>query len=482
MAAKLDEMMLHRVYQWYREKGPVDLPEPELDGNEPKSAFYGIFEGHRGTVTCNKTSNAAGLEIDGDAVPLIAGALAGFNTETLARIADTYNPNVSQFFKDFWLRSGDFDLGDGPADMTKVFMQCFSALEMVSEDAILQFYNHCSDKYLSYIVAMTHAESPALWPSSLISQYHAASMGPYSPPPREFSTQLHSISCSLKSIFNIPHDEFGPRFDLFLERSGMMLPAVTGKLIGEFTLWEDLLHLATTAEKDSVVDRLFNYCIDNPPEHLRRGIGEGFRSICADSSTEFSHAGHIFVHLAEKLPGTWLEPVLSSPSLMLNCIGSADPERIFERTPGAKEAFAPLFKDIETLAQRVYDEFMSRPTPAFQDIDAIRHLERVTEESKFRPNFSREQYITHLLKCIHRFPGSTDRSMKEVQDVKDQVYDLFKRALNLVHNGKPYDYSGFSGLKSHEVRILVEEGFEMRKLPRMNHRDRGRIVENDLGM
>lgn len=75
----------------------------------------------------------------------------------------------------------------------------------------------------------------------------------------------------------------------------MLMPEVTGKILGQFCMWEEFLDLTVKAQPDSVIDHLFKYCIENPPEHLRNGIEQGLRSICADSSS-LSHAVHIFVY------------------------------------------------------------------------------------------------------------------------------------------------------------------------------------------
>jgi hypothetical protein len=66
------------------------------------------------------------------------------------------------------------------------------------------------------------------------------------------------------------------------------------------------------------------------------------------------------------------------------------------------------------------------------------------------------------------------------------VDDLVLRGCNYVIDTLAkrfeFDYMAFSGLNSNSVRVLAEAGLDKRRLPRMNVRDRGHLVSQELGL
>lgn len=496
MALPRDIDLLNTIYNWHHRRGPAPIPRHNMLG-EPDDASKGFEKAYSNEhihvpmgyehdlKRYLEDDRLPMLFIEANALALVSAAMNEFSTQEIAQIAVHHMVSASDFITSF----NDLDeiLGRGYKPgirSTEVLRRCFSALERVSHDQILEFYEVQEEDENSLIMIMTAAKSPRLWPKTLISGYAKENEGRSGAPDRELSTILHSFIPKVVHESQLPHDSHGPRIDWFLDRSGMLLPAVTTKALGYFNLWEDLVHAASQKNCRPVIEQIMHYCLDNPPPALRPGIEHGLRGMTVASSLNITDGLGMHVYLQQNLKGTWLEPVLSSDVLKLNLLGSNDEVNAIAKLNGNFDEDDSLWEDQARLGERVFQEIAQTPIDhiGVAHFDAVGYLGRVVGPQDYSPSLAREKTLVHLLSGLKRVLGKEKLSTEEIDEVREFAIERCKTAVRLLGHNYEFDYEGFRGLSSIGVRVLAEAGLDLRKLPRMNNRDKGRVLENDLGM
>lgn len=496
MALPKDIGLLNAIYDWHQRRGPEPIPRHDIMGDSDNSSkdFRKAYSSEHIYVPMGYDHNLDKyseddrlpmLFIEANALALVSAAMNGFSTQEMAQIAVQHMVSASDFITSF----NDLDeiLGRGYKPgirSTEVLRRCVNALELVSHDAILDFYDHQEEDENSLIMVMTAAKSPRLWPKTLISRYAKENEGRGEAPERELSTVLHSFTPKVVHESQLPHDARGPRIDWFLDRSGMLLPAVTTKALGYFNPWEDLVHAASQKNCRPVIEQIMHFCLDNPPPALRPGIEHGLRGMTVASSENITDGLGIHVYLQQTLKGTWLEPVLSSDVLKLNLLGSNDGMNVIAKLNGNFDEDNSLWEDQARLGERVFQEICATPADRIgvAHFDAVGYLGRIVGPQDYSPALAREKTLVHLLSGLQRVLGKEQLSTEEIDEVREFAIERCKTAVRLLGHKYEFDYEGFRGLSSIGVRVLAEAGLDLRKLPRMNNRDKGRVLENDLGM
>jgi hypothetical protein len=420
--------------------------------------------------------------------PLISGCLAGFSKGELSTIAQGHGVCPKDFIWTFETTAEIILSMDGTSSLSgdEVFRRCFEGLELACPDQIRAMHDEPKASTPFYMMAITTAASPKLWPKTIISEYNAANNAVNEDSSVANHLKFHRSRRSIFSAINnenhLPRDESGPRYDWFLDRVGMLLPAVTNKSLGYFSFWEDLVILASKPG-DTHVHRLMDYCVDNPPLSLRPGILNGLRSMSM-RSTEDTDGMALLLFLKNKLTGTWLEPILQNDIFKMNLLAHVDPYSRNSKIAHYPDVIGSLGVDQEHLAERVFAEILEMPPEniSLAYFDAIGQSRAIKGDQVISQGFDREAFLSHLLKGAKCFLGYNRVKSKDLKEIRDIINYRCRQAFAMLSQDHQLDYGKFQDLHSEGIRFLVEQGFDRRRLPRMAPRDRGILLEDELGM
>lgn len=494
MAIPEDFGLLNEIYDWHKKNGPKQIPchglgysADEIKRFEKAYSREHIFAplGYTHDFERANSEGQAQLFIEANALALVSAALNGFSRGDMAEIARSHGVSASDFITTFDDLHEDLSIGyKGYIHTTEVLRKCVNALELVAHSQIEEFYSYQDEGENSLIMALTAAKSPKLWPKSFILDYANANDRLTPPPERELSTILHNFTDKLKFESQLPHDEKGPRIDWFLDRSGMLLPAVTTKALGYFNMWEDLVFAVSQRRCEPVLQKIMEYCLDNPPLALRPGIEHGLRGMTVASSEHITDGLSVHVYLHKNLKGTWLEQLVKSDVLQLNLLGSDDTIDVIAKLNPNSEENGSLWNDQDRLGERVFREILGTPAERIgvAHFDAVGYLERVIGPQDYSCDLPREKVLSHLLQGLSHLLGKEGLCTEEIDEVREFAVKNCKNAVRLLGAGYEFDYQAFRGVPSAGARVLAEAGLDLKKLPRMTNRDRGRVLENDLGM
>lgn len=465
------------ILAWHRQHGPATIPCKGLDYHQDvisnftqaydwKSVELPIRFVDYGYVIPDDDQHIA---ISANALPLISGCLSGFSTDDLVKIARGHGVWVKDFIESFSSNERVHRV-HATSEMTgdEVFRRCFAALAVTSPEEIRDIYAKLTHNDHYYMWAITTPDAPKLWPKTIIGEYLMAHEGKEVAGEDEISCENHSFIRSLDNDQQLPWDEAGPRYDWLLDRSGMLLPQVFKKSIANFSLWEDLVHQASE-NPGSTLHRVMDYCIDNPPHSLRPCIFNGLRSMGTLISGNMLNGGQLWAFLEENLPGTWLEPVLDSKVLKLNLNHQNSTSQEWRRD--------------QKITQSIFLEIMDIPPTemGFAQFHSISTREHVLTPQSFDDDFVREPFICHLLTGLQCFIADV-RLSEDTACMVNTVTQHCREAIGLLAVGHEFDYTQFKDLHSEGLKVLVDAGLDRRRLPRMNARDRGRLLEDELGM
>lgn len=494
MSIQEDLGLLNEIYDWHKHHGPKPIPRPGMGyPEEVLKRFAKAYSsehiyapmGYSYDLEKSGDGNAPLLFIEANALALVSAAMNEFSLKEMAGIAQSHAISASDFITTFDDLHEVLDRGykDGIRS-TEVLRKCVNALELVAHSQIEEFYSYQQEDENSLIMVMTAAKLPKLWPKSFITDYAKANNGIGKAPERELSTILHNCTDKVLHASQLPHDKNGPRIDWFLDRSGMLLPAVTTKALGFFNLWEDLVCAASQKNCEPVIQKIMEYCLDNPPLALRPGIEHGLRAMTVASSENITDGLGMHVYIQKNLKGTWLEPVMHSDVLKLNLLGSDGKVDVLARLSEGFEENDPLWEDQDRLVERVFMEILATPVERIgvAHFDAVGYLDRVIGPQDYSPDLPREKALTHLLQGLDHLLGKELLVTKEIDELREFAVKNCKNAVRLLGSNYEFDYQAFRGVPSAGVRVLSEAGLDLKRLPRMSNRDKGRVLENDLGM
>jgi hypothetical protein len=469
--------LLNSLLDWHRQHGAATIPCQGMDyPDDIINAFKRAYDGKSVDLAIRFVDTGNDIPkpdhyvgIAANALPLISGCLSGFSTEQLVNIARGHGIWVKDFLETFSTNEQILRVHE-TSEMTgdEVFRRCFAALAVTSPEEIRDVYDKLMYNDHYYMLAITTPDAPRLWPKTIMTQYLKAHEGKDVPEGEVISGENHSFIRSLHSDQQLPWDDNGPRYDWLLDRSGMLLPAVFKKSIANFSLWEELVYYASE-DQDSPLSHVMTYCIEEPPQSLRPGIFNGLRSMISLASGNISHGNRLFAFLEEKLAGTWLEPLLDSKILKLNLLGENSAQHAWR---GDQALIQSLFSEIKELAPSEM---------GFAHFHVLSVQEKPLVTQHFDEGFGRESFICHLLTGLQCFISDARFSEETLSMVGIATHNC-REAIKLLGVNHEFDYTQFRGLSSPGLRILIDAGLDIRRLPKMNPRDRGRLLEDELGM
>lgn len=489
-----------KLGDWFFEHPNDLLPKAGMSCSDDQILDYQIF------FDPTERMDLEGFDLQGNAsrdgyeapnvdlinLPLLVAIQSGIVGQQLVAIAEHHQVDVESLFStldEFIALHYDFVGHDGKyIDQSDLYVQCVKTISAAFPDELLKLIND-SDEFKNIHKASIHSENPIHWPVTRLVKImeHIEQGTVYEN--GVFDEGVFNFNDSLNQDYYLIKDSTGIRHDLFLERSGMLLGDVARKKIGNISLWENMLDISKD-EGHAGMAGLFRYCIDNPPEHLRPAIYRGLSGMALASSI-YLHDGHgLYKTLDTMVAGSWLEPLTQNLPMIISLMGTDNQftprnlaislqKRLFVENHGT-----PVKVQHKTLLEHCLQAILEVPVhemgvAQFQ-IYLLDCAELPTPE--FSEGFKPEPIIVHMLKGLEDFSvpevGSTIRG--EVIDefaVKGCTYVIQTLAKHF-----QLDYQAFTGLGSKSIRVLAEAGLDKRRLPRMNARDRGHLVSQELGL
>jgi hypothetical protein len=193
----------------------------------------------------------------------------------------------------------------------------------------------------------------------------------------------------------------------------------------------------------------------------------------------------LYKFLREIVDDTWLERLIDSPMLLINMVaeeGNID----LSNNPKSEELIRefPALINPETLLDRCLKEIMATaPEELGSSHFRIYLLEELNPPKQvLSPDLQPEQVIKHMLKGLESFSIDEKLEWLRTDDTRDSAVSGCNYVIKTLAGLCELDYTAFKGLGSSSVRVLVEAGLDKRKLPRMNGRDKGHLISEELGL
>lgn len=425
-------------------------------------------------------------------LPLIVAFQAGLRGKQLVEIAKHHRIDVYGLIDMLdAMRLKHYEMPNQFGDdipLSTLYIECVKVASEAFPDMltlVLRTQNSISGLNLYSI----HSENPEHWPVTRLTEHMKNMEQGTVAPDYRINTDCYNISSVQETDEHLPTDTSGIRYDLYLQRSGMLLPEVARKKIGNVTLWEDMLDVAM-ADDDQGMSGLFNYCIKHAPEHLRPAIYRGLAGMTLACSGYLTDGLGLFKYFKAKTAGTWLEPISHNPLFINSLLGDGHLltlNKIIVATNSAAEPKIPLQSSqaqLSTVLERFLTLIMNKPIDEIGSSEfQIAMLEKqALPEQVFSENFRAEQAILHMLKALESFTLPEKVGTLRHNDLDEAALNSCAYVARTLANHVELDYWAFAGLSSSSIRVLAEAGLDKRKLPRMNTKDRGILVSQELGL
>ena len=470
------------LLDWYAANGYK--PIPRVAPGDPDDGTFSLYFGdYIGEISHNALYNGylEELKIPGRELPLVAACISGIRGDQLAEIADHHCVSALSLAATFSTRDKPLRDVDGTIVETfPVFIDCLKAVHASGAERMSLGYHGGYDTSL-LTLGLMHLDSDDVWPQTFLIEYQNALASLAEGPPLEFSARMHNFMEWVTAEHHLPHDASGIRYDWFLERSGMLLPVVTRKSLGNFTLWEDLLDMAANMPGNAAIQGLMDYCINDAPVSMRPAIYNGFRSMKIDCVENLDNGDPMIEFMQKHFTGTWLEPLTIDPLLKLNLIGrdrafsihiAEHPELFAELQNRSGEHINNLYRSLSAMPPSDFGYEVFSALPYF-----IRHPKSLD------PAFDREAFVAHALNGLDSYLGVENTVLFEDKDkIHEYSIDTCLRLIKSFVDPVTVDYSKFKGVSSRSILLLKQAGLDIKRLPAMNNRDRGRALEMEIGL
>jgi hypothetical protein len=475
------------VSDWYKEHGAKPLPFAGTGYPQElvdKFAPYFTSEQVRVESDANNTSASNVMVLQLRHIPLVAGFLAGFDQKTLSEIAVRHDVDPVDFTYSFQHQPRPFSSDDGAeVDPLKIYAGCFKAMEALGVERLLGAYERCEEYYDLFGFGLSLMQSKELWPSTLLLQYQNAHQGKAASPETALRPGTFDYMFYVMDTEYLPMDGSGIRYDWFLERNGFLLPGITQKSLGNFTHWEDLIYLTQEYPQQSIFSGILDYCIHSAPDSMKPAIRSGLKSMMVDNSTYIDEPEGFMEFLVDKFEGTWLDGLSLDLVLQINMAGSTKSDALlYEYIQANAEVFQGMIGDLSESACAILRNLSARPADEFSlaDFHALPYL--IKHASTVDASISLESCILNLLRGQDWLMGSAELEFEDKDDIERISMAGCKAVMQRLAKSSHIDYAAFKGLRSDQMAALVEAGLDIRKLPKMNNRDRGRTLDMEMGL
>jgi hypothetical protein len=214
------------------------------------------------------------------------------------------------------------------------------------------------------------------------------------------------------------------------------------------------------------------------------------KSLTLESDEFYENGAQPYFTLCNKIKGSWLESLADDPKLLINLISNEPYEDAYvswqilkEPTKKTLEEFTKLIKSPGTLDYWLKEIMAVEPHEL-----GLSHFKVFLLEHMDLPDqvitlpFTPEQIITHMMAGLESFarPDAVKTEGKTMVD--EHAYrGCVYLAKELAHRFE-LDYTALKITESLGIRAMAEAGLDKRRLPRMNYKDKGILVSQELGL
>jgi hypothetical protein len=450
-----------------------------------QARFYGFnLDGTKSFVN----GTLVGIRCDLVNAPLLAAIQCRVGQPRLVEIAKHHSINVVSLIEMLEVMLDEsypvFDVYGRGIELHGLYRQCIRVASEASPQALANVLD--SHPSLRLNLCSLESENPLHWPVTRLSG-HLQSMDRPDADLTGLNVEHYRLTHWSTCHEYVPYDERGPRYDAFLERSGMLLPGVISKKIGGLPLWEDLL---SDAYMFNATRTFLECCICSPEERLKAPIFNALRSLTLDSDDFYDNGVPLYQALSRSTSGTWLEPLLNDPKLLINLISDDTYEdaylswKLLEN--GAKiplEEFSRLIRNPRMLDHWLREIMSVEPHELGLSHFKIFLLENMKlPEQLITIANTPEQIIKHVLTGLEQFARPFASKTESKAMVDEQVFSGCVYLVKALSSRYKLDYAALTGIGSLGIRALAEAGLDKRRLPKMNYRDKGILVSQELGL
>lgn len=451
----------------------IDLVGFYLDGTVNEALSQALYE----PPDCNLIN-----------LPMIVAIQAGIRGPQLVEIAKHHHAQVSTLADTLQtMEICDYTIEDAHGanlPLSELTIECVKAMSAAFPEQFAQELIIADPGSDLYIAAM-HSENAKFWQSSRISAHmKGMEQGLLDDTLESFMSECN-FNSTVDNDNYVPRDALGVRYDLFLERSGMLLPEVARKKIGNILLWEDMLDVAKNNGEGGMAG-LLKYCIHDAPKHLRPAIFKGLSGISLQTSDYDGYS--IFNFFKKSVADTWLEPIAENPQFIVSVLGCHHPltlnEAFFPNSTWQGELDHPDLAQASGILQRCLETMMNVPIDEMGASHFQIHLIESFDftHQTFSKGFKPEPILIHLFKGFESYSLPETRGLQRDFRLDDAALKTCLYVTKTLESHFELDYKAFERLSSNCIRLLAEAGLDKRRLPRMNNRDRGHLVSQELGL
>jgi hypothetical protein len=496
-----------KLGDWFHNNASPLIPQPGQDYLEALVDEFQVFWNVREVILL------AGFSLEGIPernvtfqprchvinLPFIVGLHSGFSQAKLIELARHHPLDVQELMKtlDTMISTGYVmqDVFEADIPMTKAYIDATMAIAHVYPD-VFSIHLSYMDERSTANAASILSNNPEHWPVTRLAKLMAGYDQNTLRTGEFFDDQYFNINNVLTTDDFIPKDATGlPRFELFLQRSGMLLSEVARKKLGEVGLWEQMLAVAKFDQgagwdEDQGMAKLFSFCINEASEQLRPAIFRALSTMAYVTAQGVDDGIGMYKFLRKNVTDTWLEPLLRSPLLLINLVADEQFISFDSDIPDPNLSPKQHYYDIavldnpETLFDRCLKEIMA--TPADQ-LGASHFRVFLLDElrppvQELSPDLVPEQVIKHMLEGLESFCIHESLEALRQEETNDVPFQGCNYVIKRLESRYELDYKAFEGLGSRSIRTLVEAGLDKRRLPRMNSRDKGHVISEELGL
>lgn len=473
--------LLKMAREWFRDQGFTLLTANSTRFEDLRStSMQTVIPGYE-----VENDEAGEIYIPANCIPLIAAILEDAPPKFLARLAKDQgaHENLGHLMEAFEkynkqsLRPSGVPLSSG-----ELMVRCLHAIESADQSSLSRAYYGSPWGEISITMALLNARSNKQWPIEILRQYQRT-MDNGRDPKYELDVGKHNF-LDLMDPHHFPRDDSGVRYDWLLERTGMLLPGVIKKSLGRFSAWEEFSWIGHPPTDSSTHDGFVDYCVDKAPDEQKPLIKQGLLSMVLETS-HIADGSRLIDWMKVRFSDTYLEDVPRSLVLQMNLIRSdTNANKAIDTCPNSFPGLA-LYK--ETILARLCEEIFrtNAENMGLAHFTALSFIERSDFDAPpqvVSESFNREALLVHVLKGLDEFiPPLTlvsDHQAGNLAKATAGVASLVRQLSRI----RDFEYDGFKQLNSRGVSILAMAGLNPKHLPRMNNRDKGRLLEQDLGM
>jgi hypothetical protein len=478
--------LLAAAIGWYQSNGAAPLPKKGIiSGTRVNAALL-----HRDDEDdvydledlSSDDDHAIG-NVPGKVIPVLAAISLGFDSVALAKVINEHSVTLQNIR---WLEfenAGNtiiqlYENGHSTASPTKINIEIFKAF---AADPVLCDELHrtvSSEPDSMTCIGLMHTIESDLWPAAKIEEHARLVMTPTKRVITSVYVAFEFISSRPEHADELPNQS---PIDL-IKRSGMLTDAVLRKQTGCFSLWEDLLYVATSDQPQPLqieILKAFTQVKDKQTVDL---LVRGLLSVTSETfeSPLFAEDVHsLLKSIFSDQPA--FAPVLDSVALKLNLlpVDWVPNEADINNDP---HFYNDLVNNQQTLISRIANELLARPAEHLGTFDysVFKKLTGMNLPPQVI-DFSPEHLVNHILDSIRTYKTPNQVTCQSKVQVDEWAMENLESMVKLLMRDHTFDVNKFTHLEDDSKISLIKAGVGI-SLKSLSRKGRGQVLEDSMGL